>query len=252
MNLPATNVSLAFGLPAAWYHDPQIYERERQAVFRREWIWLGRAGPTQQPRRLHRQRVRRLAAVRDPRPRGCVARLPQRLPPSRRTHPEGRPRPLRTCCAAVITAGPTTRPAACAPPPHFGNAVDFDKKDFGLHPIRVATWRGFRLRQSRRGSRAARRGPRRPRAGSRTLYPLEDLPLRRRGKRSRWTATGRSIPTTTSAGVYHIPRHPSGLQRRHRFREVRYRGPQPHGHHAGAGRRMAPSTAAPGCGAIRT
>ncbi len=68
MNLPAANVSLTFGLPAAWYHDPQIYERERQAVFRREWIWLGREDQLAQSRRLHRHRVCGLASVRDPRP----------------------------------------------------------------------------------------------------------------------------------------------------------------------------------------
>jgi choline monooxygenase len=30
-------------LPAAWYHDPQVYERERTALFGREWLMIGRA-----------------------------------------------------------------------------------------------------------------------------------------------------------------------------------------------------------------
>ena len=30
-------------LPASWYHDPQVYERERTALFGREWLMIGRA-----------------------------------------------------------------------------------------------------------------------------------------------------------------------------------------------------------------
>ena len=31
-------------LPASWYHDPEVYERERAALFGREWLMIGRAG----------------------------------------------------------------------------------------------------------------------------------------------------------------------------------------------------------------
>ena len=29
-------------LPAAWYHDPEVYARERQAIFRRHWWAIAR------------------------------------------------------------------------------------------------------------------------------------------------------------------------------------------------------------------
>ena len=28
-------------LPASWYHDPAVYERERHAIFAREWLYVG-------------------------------------------------------------------------------------------------------------------------------------------------------------------------------------------------------------------
>lgn len=30
-------------LPASWYHDPDIWERERRSIFAREWTLFGRA-----------------------------------------------------------------------------------------------------------------------------------------------------------------------------------------------------------------
>jgi choline monooxygenase len=31
-------------LPAAWYHEPAVFEQERRAIFAREWLYVGRAG----------------------------------------------------------------------------------------------------------------------------------------------------------------------------------------------------------------
>ena len=36
-------------LPASWYHDPEIYERERVALFGREWLMVGRASQLHSP-----------------------------------------------------------------------------------------------------------------------------------------------------------------------------------------------------------
>src|SRR5207249_2404238 len=36
-------------LPASWYHDPEVYERERTALFGREWLMVGRASQLQSP-----------------------------------------------------------------------------------------------------------------------------------------------------------------------------------------------------------
>ena len=43
------NKPLAFGLPADWYHAPDIYERERRKVFAREWQWIGRESQLKSP-----------------------------------------------------------------------------------------------------------------------------------------------------------------------------------------------------------
>jgi choline monooxygenase len=36
-------------LPASWYHDPEVYERERTALFGREWLMIARASQIQSP-----------------------------------------------------------------------------------------------------------------------------------------------------------------------------------------------------------
>ena len=36
-------------LPASWYYDPSVYARERDAIFGREWLAVGRASLLQQP-----------------------------------------------------------------------------------------------------------------------------------------------------------------------------------------------------------
>jgi choline monooxygenase len=36
-------------LPAAWYRDPSVYERERREVFAREWVVVARAAPVERP-----------------------------------------------------------------------------------------------------------------------------------------------------------------------------------------------------------
>jgi choline monooxygenase len=34
---------MTFTLPASWYHDPSIHDRERHAIFAREWLYFGPA-----------------------------------------------------------------------------------------------------------------------------------------------------------------------------------------------------------------
>ena len=195
MNLPATNVSLAFGLPAAWYHDPQIYERERQAVFRREWIWLGRADQLSNPGDYIASEFAgwRLFAIRDR--DGALHAFHNvcrhRGAPILKDGP-GRCDVLR-CGYHGWTYDTAGRLRAT---PHFGNAVDFDKKDFGLHPIRVATWRGFVFVNLAEDPVPLVEG-----LGDLCgkLNPIRSKTIASSARKcSRWTATGRSIPTTTS------------------------------------------------------
>lgn len=36
-------------LPAAWYREPEVWERERRTIFAREWLWVGREAELDQP-----------------------------------------------------------------------------------------------------------------------------------------------------------------------------------------------------------
>jgi len=140
MNLP--NNALAFTLPAVWYHQPEIYERERQSVFRREWIWLGREDQLRAPGDYVAIEFAgwRLFAIRD---RGGELRAFHNLCRHRGAPilPDGPGRcDVLRCGYHGWTYDTSGRLRAT---PHFGAAADFDRKDYGLHPIRVATWRGF-------------------------------------------------------------------------------------------------------------
>jgi choline monooxygenase len=42
-------LSKAETLPASWYHDPDVHERERRAVWGREWLVLGRSEQLRRP-----------------------------------------------------------------------------------------------------------------------------------------------------------------------------------------------------------
>src|SRR5262252_3922022 len=142
MNLPAANVSLAFGLPASWYHSPEIYERERQAVFRREWIWLGREDQLRNPGDYIAIEFAgwRLFAIRD---REGQLRAFHNVC-RHRGAPILKDRANRCDVIRCAYHGWTYDTAGrLRATPHFGSAVDFDKKDFSLLPISVATWRGF-------------------------------------------------------------------------------------------------------------
>jgi len=141
MNLPNAR-RLAFGLPAAWYHDPEVYERERQAIFAREWIWLGRADQVRAPGEYVAIEFAgwRLFAIRDR---------------------EGALRAFHNLCrhrgAPLLADGAGSCDVLRCPyhgwtydaagrlraTPHFGESPEFDRKDYGLLPIRVAEWRGF-------------------------------------------------------------------------------------------------------------
>ena len=141
MNIQNTR-TLAYGLPAAWYHRPDIYEQERQRIFRREWTWLGRTEQLAKPGDYLAIDIAgwRVFAIRDR---------------------DGNLRAFHNVCRH--RAGPLVADGAghcdvirCAyhgwtydtagrlrATPAFGAAPDFDKKDFSLFPVRIDSWRGF-------------------------------------------------------------------------------------------------------------
>ena len=74
--------------PVARYTCPDRFARERDALFRRLPAIVAHASELSEPDAFLTRRFLRTAAAARPRRRGCGARLPQRLPPSR--HPAGR------------------------------------------------------------------------------------------------------------------------------------------------------------------
>lgn len=129
-------------LPASWYCDPTRYQRERERIFAREWLWFG-----------HESQLRR--------PGDALAETIAGWPLFVVRDPEGRLRGFHNVCRH--RAGPIfwdgahqCRELRCRyhgwlygfdgrlrRAPDFGDAEGFDASALSLAPIQVASWRGF-------------------------------------------------------------------------------------------------------------
>lgn len=129
-------------LPASWYHDPEVYARERQAIFRRHW-WvvareaqLGAAGAyvtgecAGWPLFVLRGRDGAL--------RGFHNVCRHRAGPLLR---EGEGRCSALSCRYHGWRYDLEGRLKSAPGLDLGR--DLDPADFSLHPVRVATWNGL-------------------------------------------------------------------------------------------------------------
>jgi choline monooxygenase len=136
------NRPLAFSLPAVWYHAREIYERERQRVFAREWLWIGREDQVRSPGDYVAAEVAgwRVFAIRD-RDGGlrafhnvCRHRAGMVVESD-----DGHCEVLRCRYHGWVydSAGRLRKT------PAFGEAPDFRKEDYGLVPVAVALWRGL-------------------------------------------------------------------------------------------------------------
>lgn len=129
-------------LPAAWYHDADIFAREVERIFGREWMLFGHEGQLEQPGAY-------IAATVAGKPvfvlRGKDGEL-------RAFHNVCRHRagPLFAdgCGAAGVIRckyhGWVYGEDGCLKKtPGFGEAADFDRADFPLFRVSVASWRGL-------------------------------------------------------------------------------------------------------------
>jgi choline monooxygenase len=132
----------AVTLPASWYHDPAVYERERHAVFAREWLLVAR-----------RDQLRA--------PGDYVATEVAGWPVFVIVHDDGALRAFHNVCSH--RAGPIlwdgegrcgnlvcryhgwayTADGHLRAARDFGDAADFDEGDHGLTQVRVDDWRGL-------------------------------------------------------------------------------------------------------------
>jgi len=129
-------------LPAAWYHQPDIYERERREVFAREWQFVGPVSLLQGPGDYLATEITgwRIFVIRD---REGALRGFHNLCRHRAGHflddGHGRCDVLRCRYHGWVydTAG------RLRATPAFGEAPWFDKADYPLLPIQVGEWRGL-------------------------------------------------------------------------------------------------------------
>ncbi len=131
----------ALSLPADWYHRPDVFARERAAIFGREWHLIGHAGALAAPGDYVADAIAgwRVFAIRgrDGALRAFHNVCRHRAAPLVEDG-HGRCEVLRCRYHGwVYDTGGALRQL-----PDFG-AADFDKADYGLFPVRVDTWRGL-------------------------------------------------------------------------------------------------------------
>ncbi len=129
-------------LPAEWYCSTKTWQAERRAIFAREWQWIGReaqlmepgayitAEPAGFPVFVLRDKAGDLRAFHNV----CRHRASKLL-----LDDEGR-------CTQLVCPYHGWRygeDGALLQAPDFQGAEDFDPGDYGLFPVRVATWLGL-------------------------------------------------------------------------------------------------------------
>ena len=141
-------------LPSSWYRSEAIFKIEKERLFCREWICVGREEELPEAGDhlvldvlgesilLLRDRDRRLAAFYNV----CRHRGARLCPAAGSVDRWGAP------LGGGVSAGRIVCPyhqwsydfsGALVAAPHLGGAADFDKKDFHLYPVAVDTWGGF-------------------------------------------------------------------------------------------------------------
>jgi choline monooxygenase len=136
---PALPLERAHTIPSLWYHDPEVYERERQAVFAGTWQMVGRADQVAEPGSYltHDLAGEPVVVVRDREGvlrafyNVCRHRAAQIL-----TEPQGQATKLR-CRYHGWTYDLAGRLRGT---PEFDGVAGFCKEAEGLVPLAVDTW----------------------------------------------------------------------------------------------------------------
>ena len=136
------NNETVWAMPASWYWDPQVYAKERRAIFSRHWLCIGREQVVAQPGQY-------------------LTASPAGFPIFVLRGEDGALRGFHNVCrhrAAKLLTGRSGSCAGLTCPYHgwsydaegdllhaplFGEAPDFPKHELSLFAIRVATWRGL-------------------------------------------------------------------------------------------------------------
>lgn len=137
-----TREAPVMSLPATWYTDPALYQRERRAVFAREWQFVGAEsrlaeGGDYIATEFAGYRVFVIRG-RDGVLRGFHNVCRHRAGPLL-ADGGGRCEVLRCQYHGWVYDGE----GRLRRTPDFGEAAGFDASQYGLFPVRVATWRGL-------------------------------------------------------------------------------------------------------------
>ena len=131
-----------WALPAQWYSDPEIYQAERDRIFSRQWLWIGResrvaepgqymtAAPAEFPIFVRRGEDGALHGFHNV----CRHRASKLL-----TEPDGRCRTIE----CPYHGWRYRSDGALDHVPLFGEAPDFPKDRLSLFSISVEVWRGL-------------------------------------------------------------------------------------------------------------
>lgn len=142
MTTGAAADSLAFTIPARWYHDPEIWTQERARVFGRDWLLVGHQGQVENPGDYVAGEIAgwRYFVIRgrDGGLKGfhnvCTHRAAPLLDDG-----AGHCDVLRCRYHRWVFDTDGNLKAT----PDFGAPQGFDRCDYGLKPIKVAEWRGL-------------------------------------------------------------------------------------------------------------
>lgn len=135
-------LSNASTLPASWYHDPEVFQRERQAIFAREWQVVARSAQVVEVGTYVAAELAGwpLVVVRgdDGTLRGFHNVCRHRAGP---LVWDGDGRCTRFVCR--YHGWSYALDGALTSARDFGPAERFESADFGLHPVQVGEWRGL-------------------------------------------------------------------------------------------------------------
>lgn len=141
-------LSRAHTLPAHLYHEREAFDRERKAIFAREWILVAHESELARPGDAVAERL---------------AGWPVFVRRGRDEALQGFHDVCRHRAGPIVGAGPAGESHSCNVPrlrcryhgwiydeagrlertPDFGEALNFEPRSLGLQPLRVGSWRGF-------------------------------------------------------------------------------------------------------------